>query len=106
MPKTIYDQDWDEERQLYVTSRKCNKPLGPDAPHYPNKSEAAMLRRLMQEGQCSEEEVRSRKGNRQKLAQAAREPMRPGKTDRLALEAKRRRSQAKRLGVEVWQLPA
>lgn len=106
MPDTIYDQDWDAERQLYVSSRKCNKPLGPGAPHYPNKSEAALLRKMMQAGKCSEEEVRAQKGNRQKLAAAAKAPQLKGGTDRRALDAKRRRrTQAKRLGLEVWQLP-
>ncbi len=107
MPSTIYDQDWDEERQLYVSSRKTGLPLGPDHPHYPNKSEKAMLRTLMREGQCSEEEVRSRKGNRQKLAEAAKAPMQKGNTNRRELEAKRRRrAEAKRKGVQVWELEA
>ena len=104
MPNTIYDKDWDEERQLYVSSRKTSLPLGLDAPHYPNKSEGAMLRKLMQAGKCSEEEVRSQKGNRQKLAKAAKAPMQKGNTDRRQLKIKRRaRSLAKLEGIPIWE---
>ena len=104
-PVTIYDQDWDDERQQYVSSRKRSLPLGPNHPHYPNKAERAELKRLMREGQCSEEEVRASHGNRVLLAKAAKSPMQKGSTDRQALKAKRiDRARAKRLGIEVWQL--
>lgn len=104
MPDTIYDQDWDDERQEYVSSRKKGRPLGPNAPHYPNKSEAAMLRSLMREGKCSEEEVRASKGNRQKLAKAAMAPMQKGTTDRRALKLKRRaREIAKQHDIPIWR---
>lgn len=107
MPNTIYDQDWDEERQQYVSSRKSGLPLGPNHPHYPNKSEAAMLRKLMRAGKCSEDEVRAQKGNRQKLAEAAKDPMRLGNTDRRALKLKRRaRNIAAREGIPIWEAQA
>lgn len=107
MPDTIYDQEWDDERQQYVSSRKSGRLLGPNAPHYPNSSERAMLRNLMRKGRCSEEEVRAQKGNRQKLAEAARDPQRPGTTDRRALKMKRHaRSVAKREGTPIWEAQA
>ena len=107
MPNTIYDKDWDEGRQLQVSSRKVNLPLGHDHPHYPNKSESAMLRKLMQDSKCSEEEVRARKGNRQKLAMAAKEPEQQGNTDRRQLKIKRRaRSLAKAECIPIWEAQA
>lgn len=103
---SIYEQDWDDERQLYVSGRKVGLPLGPNAPHHPNKAERAELKRLMREGQCGEDEVRASKGNRQKLAKAAKSPMALGSTDRRDLEKKRaRRQAAKSLGVEAWAVP-
>jgi hypothetical protein len=105
MADTIYDQDWDDERQMHVSGRKVGLPLGRGAPHYPNKAERAELKRLMKAGRCDEDEVRASKGNRQKLAKAAKSPMQKGTTDRRALQAKRRnRQRAKSLGVEVWEL--
>ena len=43
----IYDQDWDHDRQEYVSSRKYGRPLGPNAPHYPNKTEHKALVKLI-----------------------------------------------------------
>lgn len=103
---SIYEQDWDDERQLYVSGRKVGLPLGPNAPHHPNKAERAELKKLMREGQCGEDEVRASKGNRQKLAKAAKSPMARGSTDRRDLATKRaRRAKAKSLGVQAWEVP-
>jgi hypothetical protein len=71
----IYDLDWDEDRQNYVSSRKVRRPLGPNAPHIPNKQEARELRRLMAKSGNSAEEVKADKGNRRKLAAAQKSPM-------------------------------
>lgn len=82
---SIYANDWDPERQQYVSSRKCGKPLGPDAPHYPNKSERRELTRLMQASGMTEDEVRVVKENRQRLASAAMDPMRGDRRHRLEI---------------------
>lgn len=101
---TIYEEDWDYEREQYVSSRKCGLPLGPNAPHYPNKSERKVLAQMMQSSGMSEEEVRAVKENRQKLAKAAKEPMKKGDTDRYALRVKRHaRSIAKSRNIPIWE---
>ena len=56
---------------MRCSARKRNKPLGPDAPHYPNKEESKELRRLMQLSGDSEEVVRSNPHNRRLLAEAS-----------------------------------
>lgn len=102
---SIYEQDWDDERQLYVSGRKVGLPLGPNAPHHPNKSEGKALRRLMAKSGDTEEEVRSSKRHRQELAKARKALTLPN-PDRRAYELKiARRQKAARLGIEVWQLP-
>lgn len=107
---SIYDYGWarrdylDEERQVYASSRKTGKPLGPDAPHYPNKSERKRLTQLMQKSGQTEEEVRESLSNRRELAKA-RKSASFGKGDRRAYELKiARRNEAERLGVQVWEL--
>ncbi len=106
----IYDEIWDDERQEYVSSRKIGKPLGPNAPHYPNKSERVLLTQMMQKSGLTEEQVRAIKSNRVKLAQAQKAPeygTRPwrGPNSRANFELKRRkRQEANRLGVQVWEL--
>jgi hypothetical protein len=101
---TIYEEDWDHERQQYVSSRKCGKPLGPDAPHYPNKSEHKALVKLMQASGMTEEEVRAVKENRVLLAKARKEPTKSGDTDRRKLRIKRyARSLAKSKGIPIWE---
>lgn len=101
---TIYDEDWDHERQEYVSSRKCGKPLGPDAPHYPNKAERRELARIMQESGLTEDEVRANKDHRRRLAKAAKSPMQQGDTDRRQLRIKRHaRTLAKAKGIPIWE---
>jgi hypothetical protein len=105
----IYDEIWDDERQEYVSSRKIGKPLGPNAPHYPNKSERVLLTQMMQKSGMTEEQVRAIKSNRVKLAQARKAPTlgRPwlGPDSRANFELKRaKRKRAKSLGVQVWEL--
>lgn len=97
---------WDSERQEYTSSRKAGKPLGPDAPHYPNKAERKLLTQMMQKSGQTEDEVRASKSNRQKLAAASKSMMQTkGYNRRYEYEIKiRRRNEAARLGVEVWQL--
>jgi hypothetical protein len=101
---TIYEEDWDQDRQQYVSSRKCGKPLGPDAPHYPNKSEHKALVKLMQASGMSEDEVRAVKANRQLLANARKEPTKSGDTDRRQLRIKRyARQLAKSKNIPIWE---
>ena len=101
---TIYDQDWDHERQLWVSSRKSGRKLGPDAPHYPNKAERRELARIMQESGLTEEQVRANKDHRRRLAAAAKSPMKQGGTDRRELRQKRlARSIAKSKGIPIWE---
>lgn len=101
---SIYDEDWDPERQQYVSSRKCGKPLGAGERHIPNNSERRELARLMQASGMSEDEVRAVKENRQLLAKARKEPTKPGVTDRRQLRIKRRaRSIAKLEGIPIWE---
>jgi len=100
----IYDEDWDHERQQYVSSRKSGRKLGPDAPHYPNKSEHKALVKLMQASGMTEEQVRAVKENRQLLAQARKEPTKAGNTDRRQLRIKRyARQLAKAKGIPIWE---
>ena len=101
----IYDQDWDWERQQWVSSRKVGRPLGENAPHIPNKAERKALTRMMQKSGQTEEEVRESLSNRRALAAARKQPTMDGKVDRYALAVKRsKREMAKRLGCEVWQI--
>jgi hypothetical protein len=98
---TIYDKDWDHERQQYVSSRKVGKPLGAGERHIPNKAERKALARLMQASGLTEEEVRENKDNRRKLAQAAKDPMRAsGHRHEYKVKMARRRIAAE-LGVLV-----
>jgi hypothetical protein len=69
---TIYEQGWDFEREQYVSSRKAGRPLGPSAPHYPNKDESACLRQIMARTGLSKEQVLAQKKFRQELAKAQR----------------------------------
>lgn len=106
---SIYEEDWNFDREQYVSSRKCGKPLGPGAPHYPNTAERVLLTQMMQRSGKTEEQVRADKGNRQKLAAAQKSMGAPStwqqKEARRKLESKRqRRRAASRVGVEVWQL--
>jgi hypothetical protein len=95
------EQEEDEPYTHHVSARKRGRPMGHDAPHYPNSSERALLVKLMRDGQCSEAEVRSRKENRQALAKAALEPMAPsGKREEYKLKM-RKRHIAHELGVLV-----
>lgn len=99
----IYDEDWDSGREEYVSSRKCGKPLGPDAPHYPNSSERRELIKIMKKSGMSEAEVRDVKSNRQALAKARKAPTSRGSTDRWRLKAKRiARGIALNSGVPIW----
>lgn len=100
----IYDEVWDHERQQYVSSRKSGRKLGPEAPHYPNKSEHKALVKLMQASGMTEEEVRAIKENRQLLAKARREPTKRGSTDRHELRLKRyARQLAKDKSIPIWE---
>ena len=63
--------DYDLGRNEFVSSRKIGKPMGPDAPHYPNKAERVLLTQMMQKSGQTEKQVRADKSNRQKLAAAA-----------------------------------
>ncbi len=105
---SIYEEDWDFERQQYVSSRKVGKPLGYGFPHYPNKAERALLIQLMKKSGKTEEQVREDKSNRRKLAQASKSmsssTMESRKSRRDYKLKIARRRQAARLGVEVWQL--
>jgi hypothetical protein len=92
------------EREQYVSGRKCGKPLGPDAPHYPNKAERRELAKIMQESGLTEEEVRKNKDHRRRLAQAAKSPTQQGSTDRRQLRLKRHaRVLAKNKGIPIWE---
>lgn len=100
-----YEFDDDEFDLPSYSTRKFGKPLGPNAPHYPNKAERKLLTRMMQKSGQTEEEVRKSKSNRQKLAAAAKSMQGSSSTknSRQAFELKRRkRNIAFYLGVPVW----
>lgn len=99
----IYDQDWDSGREEYVSSRKCGKPLGPEAPHYPNSSERKELVKIMKKSGMTEDEVRSVKTNRQALAKARKAPTNRGDTDRHRLKLKRKARGIARTGVPILE---
>jgi len=104
---SIYEEHWHEERQEYVSDRKVGKPLGPNAPHYPNKAERVLLTQMMQKSGMTEEQIRAVKENRIALANASKSTTSPrGDEDfRYKLRVKRsRRATAKRLACEVWEL--
>jgi hypothetical protein len=65
------DSWWDHERQMYQSSRKVGRPLGVNAPHYPNKNEAKALRRIMAQTGLTKDEVLAQKAHRRTLAQEA-----------------------------------
>lgn len=102
----IANNGWDEERQKMIGGRKVGKPLGPDAPHYPNKAERVLLTQMMQKSGQTEEQIRAIKSNRRKLAVAAQSMMKSQNPQaRREYEVKmRRRKEAAWLGLEVWEL--
>jgi hypothetical protein len=53
-----YDDDCQESR-TYTTERKAKKIANDPTKHYPNKNEAALLRKIMSETGLNEDEVRS-----------------------------------------------
>jgi hypothetical protein len=94
---------FDEEREPpSKQGEKYLRPMGVNAPHYPNKFERKKLVQILQKsGGASEEEVRERKGNRQALAQARRSDYGNGSNkSRLALR-RVRNEVAQRLGLNV-----
>ncbi len=109
-----YYQGWDgwgtpSEEDLvvdktYMSRRKAGKPLGPGAPHLPNKQEAKELRRLMQKSGESAEAVRTKLANRRKLAEAQKSAQKRanGGTREQVLNKRLRRNIAATLGVQSW----
>lgn len=94
----------DDEYVHYQSARKIGKPMGPSAPHLPNKAERKLLTEMMRKSGQSEEEIRSVKGNRQKLAKAAKSPQTAKPNGhRREIERKRlSRSVASTMGVPVY----
>lgn len=67
---------WREEDEVVETlvkfpGKKAGLPLGPHAPHYPNKFERKELARIAKKSGLSEEEIRANKVNRIALSKAA-----------------------------------
>jgi hypothetical protein len=88
----------------HQSRRKAGRPMGPDAPHYPNKAERKLLVKLMQASGMTAAEVRAVKENRQALAKAAKEPMLSGDTNRFMLKVKRNaRTIALARNVPIWE---
>jgi hypothetical protein len=88
----------------FQSSRKVGKPMGPEAPHYPNSAERVLLTQMMQKSGKTEAEVRADKSNRQKLAEAAKSMhMGKGREHRYQILLKRaKRSIAAALGVPAY----
>lgn len=61
---------WECTPERYQSARKAGRPMGPGAPHIPNKNEAKALRRIMSQTGLTREEVRSNPKYRKMLAQA------------------------------------
>lgn len=101
---------WDADYDQHVghqSKHKAGRPMGPDAPHYPNKSERKLLVHLMHASGMTEAEVRAVKENRQKLAKAAMEPCQRGDTNRFMLKVKRNaRTIAKARNIPIWEAQA
>lgn len=86
----------------FVTNRKAGKPLGKDAPHYPNKKERKLLAQICQKSGLTEEEVRKNKDHRIALSTAQKGNI-SDRMKRYELDVKRmKRRIAARLGVPVW----
>lgn len=98
----FYDDDVSHEQ--HVSKRKYGKPMGPGNPHYPNKNERKLLTAMMQKSGHTEEQVRADINNRRKLAEAAKEPMKPipGHNRYAVLVRRAKRNIAARLGIPVW----
>lgn len=89
----------------YCSKRKVGKPMGPDAPHYPNKAERKKLAQICQLSGMTEEQVRMNKDHRIALAEARKSVHIRTKSnyERFELRLKRKKREiAKRLGVPVW----
>lgn len=73
---TCGDESCEHAESLPLTKRSPkrikNLPLGPNAPHYPNKNERKMMRKLRAQGRMTKEQVQAVQSNRQKLATASR----------------------------------
>lgn len=98
------DDEWYHMQHEYTSARKAGKPMGHGAPHYPNSAERVLLTQMMQKSGKTEEEVRADKGNRQKLAAAAKSMAQgKGKKHRYQILLKRaKRSIAAALGVPAY----
>lgn len=94
----------DDEYVHYQSARKIGKPMGPSAPHLPNKAERKLLTEMMRKSGQSEEEIRGVKGNRQKLAKAAKSSqMAKPNGHRREIEYKRlTRSVANKMGIPTY----
>lgn len=99
-----FDEDEDVQPEHRRSARKVGLPMGPSAPHYPNKAERKKLAQICQKSGLTEDEVRAIKKHRVELA-LARSSMSKGNghQNRLRYEIKiQRRLIAYRLNVQVW----
>lgn len=106
---SVYDRfeegDWDEERQQPRRGRKYTRPMGLNAPHYPNKAERRELARIMQKSGMTEDEVRQNVVHRRALAAAAKQPEQEGQINMPRVELfirRQRRALAHHLKVPVF----
>jgi hypothetical protein len=89
----------------HCSKRKVGKPMGPDAPHYPNKAERKELARICQASGLTEDEIRQNKDHRISLAKSQNSMHNRigNRSERFELLLKReKREIAKRLNVPVW----
>ena len=95
---------YDDDYVSCSSARKIGKPMGPCAPHYPNKAERVLLTQMMQKSGKTEAEIREDKSNRIKLSAAQKSMSQgKGKNRRFNLLLKRAKSNAAfYLGVPVW----
>ena len=73
------DNEYWENPRRYMSARKAGKIANDPSKHYPNKDEAALLRKIKTETGLSEEQIRSHKKYRIMLSEAqkmGREPKR------------------------------
>jgi len=71
------DDYWFDRPQNYMSARKAGKIANDPSKHYPNKDEAAVLRKIKSDTGLSEEEIRSIKKYRVMLSEAQKRGEKP-----------------------------
>ncbi len=98
-----YDLDDDADR-IYLSRRKKGLRLGGSNPHYPNKNEAKMLRKIMAQTHLTKEQVRACKKYRIMLAESAKVKA-PSIDHRFKqIERRLRRREMFSTGQQHWQV--